>query len=235
MCPKCTPSPEYWVPDRVRQVPTGWYWVIPVLNVSISIEMPRNGACWWFDSTRLASTRVAKIGTLFRAILLLFLSGLHSEKRVCQYKPVKLGRILVLRPSLWTSFSRPCSIWIYSLCFVSVFSVSSGYIFESDCQKLTFECDRIALTVAFSLIGLGLNAYFISLTVPYFYFIFSALGVATAVLTILTVPIMCVCLCLGHLDCLSSSQVDRWFYTTRGVHFHDCLRTLMALYVEYSE
>lgn len=47
-----------------------------------------------------------------------------------------------------------------------------------------------SLAIAFSLIGLGLNAYFISLTVPYFYFIFSALGVATAVLTILTIPVM---------------------------------------------
>jgi hypothetical protein len=84
--------------------------------------------------------------------------------------------------------------------------------FESECQKLTFECDRIALTIAFSLIASGLNAYFTSLTVPYFHLIFSALGIATAVLTILTVPIMCVCLCLGHLDCLSSSQVGRSFY-----------------------
>ncbi|KAG2155649.1 hypothetical protein DEU56DRAFT_751152 [Suillus clintonianus] len=47
-----------------------------------------------------------------------------------------------------------------------------------------------SLSIAFSLIGLGLNAYFISLTVPYFYFIFSALGVATAALTLLTVPVM---------------------------------------------
>jgi hypothetical protein len=56
-----------------------------------------------------------------------------------------------------------------------------------------FSVSRIilfSLTITFSLIDLGLNAYFISLTVPYFYFIFSALGVATAVLTILTVPIM---------------------------------------------
>lgn len=53
-----------------------------------------------------------------------------------------------------------------------------------------FRISLFSLTIAFSLIGLGLNAYFISLTVPYFYFIFSALGVATAVLTILTVPIM---------------------------------------------
>ncbi|KAG1774042.1 hypothetical protein EV702DRAFT_1128016 [Suillus placidus] len=55
-----------------------------------------------------------------------------------------------------------------------------------------FRITLFSLTVAFSLIGLGLNAYFISLTEPYFYFIFSALGVATAVLTILTIPIMLV-------------------------------------------
>ncbi|KAG2044520.1 hypothetical protein BDR03DRAFT_1087100 [Suillus americanus] len=48
-----------------------------------------------------------------------------------------------------------------------------------------------SLTIAFSLIGLGLNAYFLSLTVPdNFYFIFSALGIATAMLTIVTIPIM---------------------------------------------
>ncbi|KAG1813230.1 uncharacterized protein BJ212DRAFT_1367319 [Suillus subaureus] len=48
-----------------------------------------------------------------------------------------------------------------------------------------------SLAIAFSLIGLGLNAYFLSLTVPdNFYFIFSALGVATAMLTIVTIPIM---------------------------------------------
>ncbi|KAG1850595.1 hypothetical protein DFJ58DRAFT_661969 [Suillus subalutaceus] len=54
-----------------------------------------------------------------------------------------------------------------------------------------FECGRIALTIAFSLIGLGLNAYFLSLTAPYdFYYIFTALDTATAVLTIVTIPIM---------------------------------------------
>ncbi|KAG2138660.1 uncharacterized protein EDB93DRAFT_1299074 [Suillus bovinus] len=48
-----------------------------------------------------------------------------------------------------------------------------------------------SLAIAFSLIALGLDAYFVSLTVPHnFYFVFSALGVATAVLTILTIPIM---------------------------------------------
>jgi hypothetical protein len=57
-----------------------------------------------------------------------------------------------------------------------------------------FSVARITLfsiTIAFSLIGLGLNAYFLSLTEPHnFYFIFSALGVATALLTIVTIPIM---------------------------------------------
>ncbi|KAG1756996.1 hypothetical protein EDB19DRAFT_1654986 [Suillus lakei] len=53
-----------------------------------------------------------------------------------------------------------------------------------------FRITLFSLTVAFSLIGLGLNAYYISLTAPYFYYNFSVLGVATAVLTILTVPIM---------------------------------------------
>lgn len=46
-----------------------------------------------------------------------------------------------------------------------------------------------SLSIVFSLIVLGLNAYYISLTQP-LYFIFSALGVATALLTILTVPVM---------------------------------------------
>ncbi|KAG1828173.1 hypothetical protein EV424DRAFT_1536931 [Suillus variegatus] len=48
-----------------------------------------------------------------------------------------------------------------------------------------------SLAIAFSLIGLGLNAYFISLTVSYdFYFTFSALGLATAMLTLFTIPVM---------------------------------------------
>ncbi|KAG1769144.1 hypothetical protein EV702DRAFT_1142624 [Suillus placidus] len=53
-----------------------------------------------------------------------------------------------------------------------------------------FRITVFSLSIPCSLIGLGLNAYSVSLTEPYFYFIFSALGVATAVLTILTIPIM---------------------------------------------
>ncbi|KAG1793865.1 uncharacterized protein HD556DRAFT_1308338 [Suillus plorans] len=57
-----------------------------------------------------------------------------------------------------------------------------------------FSVARITLfstAIAFSLIALGLNAYFISLTVPDdFYFTFSALGLATAMLTLFTIPVM---------------------------------------------
>ena len=93
-----------------------------------------------------------------------------------------------------------------------------------------FECDGLALSIVFSLIGLGINAYFISLTEPYTYPIFSALGVATAVFTIVTVPIMCVSFCLVTLICLSCSQVGRRFHATWGVHVDDYRRTRMALY-----
>ncbi|KAG2367718.1 hypothetical protein BDR07DRAFT_1392757 [Suillus spraguei] len=57
-----------------------------------------------------------------------------------------------------------------------------------------FSVARIVLfsiTIAFSVIELGLNAYFLSLTVPDdFYFIFSVLGLVTTLLTIITIPIM---------------------------------------------
>lgn len=57
-----------------------------------------------------------------------------------------------------------------------------------------FSVARIVLfsmTIAFSVIGLGLNAYFLSLTMPDgFYFIFSVLGLVTTLLTIITIPIM---------------------------------------------
>ncbi|KAG1769145.1 hypothetical protein EV702DRAFT_1142635 [Suillus placidus] len=55
-----------------------------------------------------------------------------------------------------------------------------------------------SLSIPCSLIGLGLNAYFVSLTEPYFYFIFSAFGIAAAVLTILTIPIMLIVDFLRH-------------------------------------
>ncbi|KAG0695318.1 hypothetical protein DFH29DRAFT_1072526 [Suillus ampliporus] len=56
-----------------------------------------------------------------------------------------------------------------------------------------------SLSIVFSLIVLGLNAYFLSVMVPHqFYFIFSALGIATAVLTILTVLIMLIVDLIRH-------------------------------------
>ncbi|KAG0707551.1 hypothetical protein DFH29DRAFT_844631 [Suillus ampliporus] len=56
-----------------------------------------------------------------------------------------------------------------------------------------------SISIVFSLIVLGLDAYFLSVTVPLqFYFTFSALGVATAVLTILTVPIMLIVDLIRH-------------------------------------